>query len=409
MKSNVFIATALLALVLSAGFPDSDSFAQTDGAVISAPAPILTKGGKPVDWWFVFKFNAKSFPGCANDAVRTCSFGGKVQNYKGGYGQQYVYASSDNASLQRGDGCVGESESDPVAATFDEVYHGNYNYVIWNDQFYDDPMKNANSPWGHSKGLLAWDDAGNGFVMQVSTPSWPASGNERFPRKADGNTLGCITDNNVEVSQHFFALRLNKDDLIAVLQALQNASVATDPANPQLVHNGGPTDVRQEVTGLGLKSKGTSYTAVTLSTGVALISKASGLHVPPWQLVSATLNGAPLKAATWWTTPMIPSTDAHTAITCWDDSLGQPGAVEIALTGHWQNATFSLTGGPGADHNHAKIGISTDTNATYAIFGDMNQQGSLSGDCSSSQNGRGGIFYVLPSKVLNQSIANLLN
>jgi hypothetical protein len=30
-------------------------------APISAPTP-LTQGGKPVDWWFVFKFNAKSFP-----------------------------------------------------------------------------------------------------------------------------------------------------------------------------------------------------------------------------------------------------------------------------------------------------------------------------------------------------------
>src|SRR5947199_2640123 len=37
----------------------------------------------------------------------------------------------------------------------------------------------CSSPWGHSKGVLAWNDAGEGFVMQVSTPSWPASGSER--------------------------------------------------------------------------------------------------------------------------------------------------------------------------------------------------------------------------------------
>ena len=40
--------------------------------------------------------------------------------------------------------------------------------------------------------MLAWDDSGKGFVMQVSTPSWPGSGSEKRPRKNDGNTLGCV-------------------------------------------------------------------------------------------------------------------------------------------------------------------------------------------------------------------------
>jgi hypothetical protein len=71
--------------------------------------------------------------------------------------------------------------------------------------------------------------------MQVTTPSWPTSGSKKHPRTHDGNTLGCIDDDNVLVSQHFFALKLNKQDLIDVLRALQNASVVTDTANLQIV------------------------------------------------------------------------------------------------------------------------------------------------------------------------------
>jgi len=51
-------------------------------------------------------------------------------------------------------------------------------------------------------------------------------------------------------------------------------------------------------------------------------------------------------------------------------------------------------GGAGPNFNHAKIGVSISGNHNYAIFGDMNQQGSLSTNCKSSQNGRGGLFYV---------------
>ena len=40
------------------------------------------------------------------------------------------------------------------------------------------------------------------------TGSWPGSGSSAEPRKKDGNTLGYINDDNLEVSQHFFALKL---------------------------------------------------------------------------------------------------------------------------------------------------------------------------------------------------------
>lgn len=378
----------------------------------AAPAPLLSQG-HPVDWWFVFKFNSAKFPGCAAKAERACLFGGDVQKYKA-FSQQFVYASSENHMLQEGNDCVGDSTDDPVGATFGQVYDGSFYYMVWNDQFYNDPKisgcgASCSSPWGHSKGMVAWNDSGEGFVLQVTTPSWAASGSKDHPRETDGNTLGCVKDNDVQVSQHFFAVKLNKDDLVKVLKALQNASVVTDPANPQIVNNGGPEDVQELVKGMGVKSKSTDFMHETLSTGVQLISKPSAQHVPPWQAVSALLDGVPLRTATWWATPMIYSSTASTKIKCWDDSLGKPGAVAIATSGQWNGTEFGLKGGLGTNFNHAKLGVSTSGEKHYAIFGDMNQQGTLSGaNCGSSQNGRGGLFYVLDDADLSSSLSDLI-
>jgi hypothetical protein len=206
-RSKILFHAAIVVTFLSvfSGYPGHVGYA---GAADDSPVPLLEKG-HPVDWWFVFKFNSKSFPGCGGAAnePRECPFGGEVQQYT--FGQQFVYASSETPNLQKGGGCVGGTTTDPLGATFDEVYNNDYHYVLWNDQFYDDPAitgctQSCSSPWGHSKGLVAWNEAGEGLVLQVTTPSWPAAGSANFPRKTDGNTLGCIKDDDVEVSQHFF-------------------------------------------------------------------------------------------------------------------------------------------------------------------------------------------------------------
>jgi hypothetical protein len=398
-------------LIALPAYPEGDAKASN-----SAPAPLL-KAAHPVDWWFVFKFNASFLPGCATGASRACPFGGTVQTtpkYKT-FSQQFVYASSEHDVLQLGSDCVGDTTTDPLGATFDEVYNGSFHYVIWNDQFYDDPKisgctKECGAPWGHSKGMLAWNDAGDGLVMQVSTPSWPAAGSKRFPRKSDGNTLGCVADNDIDVSQHFFSLKLTKNDVVKVLGALQNASVVTDTKNPQIVSNGGPEDIQALVAGLGVKSKSTTFTIDRLSSEVQLISKPSNLNVPPWQLVSAALGGVPLRTASWWSSPEIYSTTASTKLACWNPTLGQPGAVEIATTGHWDGKEFGLTGGVGSNFNHSKIGVATAGPNHEAIFGDMNQQGDalVAGDCDSSQNGRGGLFYVIDDAGLFNSVRDLI-
>ena len=402
------LAVILLCVLCVTSLGAESAKEKSAAAPASGPTPLLTTT-QAVDWWFAFKLNAESFPSCGGTIARTCAFGGTVHTYHE-FGQQFAYASSADHTLRQGDGCIGDTVADPLGATFNQVYSGKFFYVLWNDQFYGDPMVTEASPWGHSKGMLAWNSDGTGFVLQVSTPDWPGSGSKQFPRKTDGNTLGCLNDNDVMVSQHFFALKLNKDDVVTVLKALQNASVVTDPTKHELVNNGGPADIQALVKGLGDKpSKSKAVIKETLSSGVVLISKPSDLQVPPWQMVSAQLGGVSLRAATWWAKPEIPTTTASTPIKCWDSSLGKPGAVEIATSGTWGGKTIGFDGIPEPDGNHAKIGVSTSGSHSYSIFGDMNQQGTLSGpNCKSSQNGRGGLFYVIDDKVLFGSISGLL-
>ena len=126
-------------------------------------------------------------------------------------------------------------------------------------------------------------------------------------------------------------------------------------------------------------------------------------------MVSAILGGSSLRTATWWATPQIYTTTSTTSITCWDSSLGDPGPVEIATTGQWDEKQFGLTGGPGQNFNHAKIGVSISGSEHYSIFGDMNQQGTVAGqNCGSSQNGRGGLFYVIDNAALSDGIKSLI-
>jgi hypothetical protein len=323
-------------------------------------------------------------------------------------------ASSKHPKLDPGAGCLGATLTDPVGATFEQIYNGSFFYVIWNDQFYGDPRvcgksANCDKPWGHSKGMLAWNDAGEGLVMQVSTPSWPGSGTNQILRKA-GNTLGCIsTNNNLRASQHFFALKLNKSDVMIVLKALWTASVATDPTKLQVVSNGGPKEIRDLVLMLGKRPENdVEILNERLSSGVQLIAKPSALHVPPWQMVSALLSSASERTATWWTRPKIPSTTKSTAIKCWDEAAigGPAGPVAIALTGEWQGNELKLY----APSNHAKIGVTSSGAHRYVIFGDLNQQGSIrpATKCDASQNGRGGLFFVLENATLHDSVSELI-
>ena len=398
-----------------------------------APTPLLSPGN-PVDWWFIFKFNSAEEPGQSKPDSMTGIFdvpGWKRPAYEDSgkkYSQQYLIASSADPTLKMSRSILGTTRTDPLGATFGQVYDGDFYYVLWNDQFYNDPLPRRGAPWGHSKGMVAWNDDGEGFVMQVSTPSWPASGSRKYPRKTDGNTLGFVSDDDIEVSQHFFALKLNSDDLHKVLSAMEHASVVTsiprqyNNTPSQLINNGGPASIQTLVRALGRRYTGTTCFNETLSSGVRLLSKPSAMAVAPWQLVSAQLGGVDLRVASWWAYPKIYSTKrSKTPPECWSSSLSVPGAVDIATTGVWtdpqtdKTIPLGLTGGSGARYNHAKFGVSTSAGTTLCIFGDMNQQGALAcGDayktqrCTSSQNGRGGMFFVLDHPQLFKSLSALL-
>lgn len=377
-------------------------------------SPLLA-AGNPVDWWFVFKFNGATFPCIESKEPNPGIFGGTPMDYGGGFSLNYACASSANATLQMGTGYLGTSVNDPLGATFNQIYQGTCNYVLWNDQFNNDPMPNEDTPWGHAKGVLAWDNTGAGFVIQVSTPSWPASGSAKYPRKTDGNTLGCVHDDDSMVSQHFFALTLTAADVATILAGLVNASVVTKPGDLQIVNAGGPANLQTLAKNLGTVSSSKTLMKQVLSSGVTFISKPSSLHVPPWQMVSAQLGSLPIRVASWWTDPMIYSTVAASLPNCWVSALGQPGAVQIATSGTWQGKSIGLQGGEGLTFNHAKVGVSLLPAQPLCIFGDMNQQGTLDGDgkgldasCASSQNGRGGTFYALQNPALFQSLTALL-
>jgi Deoxyribonuclease II len=388
----------------------------------TSPGPLLSQN-RPVDWWFAFKLNVGVFPGCGGDKERVCRFGGQTSFLKGAFGQEFLFASSDNGRLQSGNDCLGDETTDPVGATFDQVYNGSLNYVLWNDQFYGEPTiaatctlanDNCPGPWAHSKGMVAWNDAGEGFVMQVTTPDWPGSGSRLHPRSR-GNTLGCTKDNNVAFSQSFFAVKLSNQDLKAVLQGLQRASVATrlGSGGEQVVRNGGPSDIQALVSQLGQISDDKQVLRKTLSTGVTLVVKPSALHVPPWHMLSAVLGSTSLRVASWRGDDDYGSTRANsTSIECWDETLGNPGTIQIATSGSWDGQKFSLNAfGHQHDGNHAKIAVSIRGSQKYSIFGDMNAQGHLSGNkmqCAESQNGRGGLFFVVDDVTLHQSVTKLM-
>ena len=418
------------------------------GAAVAGPPEPMVAKGNPVEWWFVYKFNSyefkkdRPFVKCGADSgIRACPFDPKTGKKKGkvatefgsNVSQQYVFAfhrkgaqsRPEDSELAKGKGCLGMTMTDPVGATFDQIYHGSLNYLVWNDQFYDDPpiagcsKGKCDLPWGHSKGVLAWDDTGNGLIMQVTTPSWPGSGSEDFPRKL-GNTLGCVHDpNNLNNAQHFFSLKLNKNGVKAVLEGLANAGVATDWHTPQLARLRAPEDIVKLAKMVGVKPDPKKKTPATmrilqvrLADDVTMISKPSNLNVPPWQMVSALLDSEPERTATWWASPRIPSTDESTRIGCWEGELvtehKKPGRVDIAKSGHWETHEFGLIGG----QSHAKVGVTTAGSKHYTIFGDLNQQGTLNPvakvKCAKSQNARGGLFFVVENEGLFKTVSDLI-
>jgi hypothetical protein len=125
------------------------------------------------------------------------------------------------------------------------------------------------------------------------------------------------------------------------------------------------------------------------------------------------------RTATWSASPQIYSTVNSTNIGCkigckigcmtlntaFSMKNKQPGAVDIANTGMWNGHGIGLIGG----QNRAKIGVTTSGAKHYAIFGDLNQQGTIyPPHCERSQNGRGGMFFVVQNEDLFSTLSKLV-
>lgn len=376
--------------------------------VHAGPVP-LVDAQTPKAWWFAFKLNARKFP---TDLPKKCLFGGKKGPTP--VGQSYIMATQNEPNLKDGPGLLGTSDGDPLGATFEKIYNGKFHYIVWNDQFKDKPSIRGGGTWAHAKGMVAWDDSGEGLVLQVSTPNWPRSASADHPRTGDGNTLGCISSNNVAFSQHFFALKLSHADMVKVLHALQTASVVTDsrlkpdgtPMHPDIFNNGGPGDVQLAAKNVGVvRSTSDTPTIVKLDSGVRLIAKPSALVAPPWHVVSTVLDGEPLRVANWWGVHDMQDTAAGAHINCWPLDK-PPGTVTIVHHAKWHDADFSLelAAYTKPDGNHAKIGISDTDGKKLVVFGDENESGPWNSTtvegCARSQFQRGGLFFVVDSPKL---------
>src|SRR5205823_881461 len=109
---------------------------------------------EPHTWVLAFKLNGQTFP---TPPVSTCLFGGTPQHKTASL--QYALAQSDFSALLPGPGLIGTGLSDPVGATFNEIYNSALNFIVWNDQLYGHPViagcgTSCSGPWGHSKGVI---------------------------------------------------------------------------------------------------------------------------------------------------------------------------------------------------------------------------------------------------------------
>ncbi len=118
------------------------------------------------------------------------------------------------------------------------------------------------------------------------------------PRKTDGNTLGCVTDNDVLSQPAFFRAETQQGRCCRCTEGSGECECGNGPDKTSnreqrrtSRHSGSWCVALEKYPGAQ------TATMARLSSGVVLISKPSDLNVPPWQMVSALLSGEPLRVA----------------------------------------------------------------------------------------------------------------
>lgn len=84
-----------------------------------------------------------------------------------------------------------------IGATITRAYANNA--LFWND---DTPTGSLTSNFAHSKGVVAFDAAGNGFVLYHSVPKFPTLVTYSYPTSGErfGQSFICVTVNSASVS-----------------------------------------------------------------------------------------------------------------------------------------------------------------------------------------------------------------
>lgn len=134
------------------------------------------QGGKPVDWWFMYKLPE----GCGPAPAR-------------GFNYLYFDADSDRAlhlsdkSLETGDSALHN--------TLAAVFESDASYLLYNDE---NPMPGTsdNDTRGHCKGMLALDpNSHSGLLLVHSTPRFPHPEQVELPddERKYGQTYLCIS------------------------------------------------------------------------------------------------------------------------------------------------------------------------------------------------------------------------
>ncbi|OQR98163.1 hypothetical protein ACHHYP_09047 [Achlya hypogyna] len=447
MRHLVFVA----ACVAAKTSPHPTTLAP-EGVEIDA----LDGHGNAVDWWAIIKLPSQvttaagkkvqshcdcPTPACSSDASRAS-------------GLCYLYADSKNATFRYfrdlGYGCLGQGGNDPLSQTIKQKQMAPY-WAYYNDQFYaiaagasaSRQCSGTSAFNAHAKGMVAFDAVTGGFALQSSIPNFP---DPSPPPATDAFVpLGCQDENNVQYSQHLFAMSLGPEGIERLGHGLQAARVcsanfykadAAFMASASLAAAAVPASVQSMADALTkpklarTASKTLAYTTKAGSP-VTSVFKAGTDALPPWALAAHALQ-TDVSAATWWDgaygTPTLCAGDVYADAPlgfCLQSplALGTDGTfaynVENLVSATFPlpsgDVSWSLLGGVGAGGNHAKWGLSTPRaakagEAQLSVFADLNMEGfPCSGSCSGSQGGRGGAFHALSVPALHDSLASLVS
>nr|AIG56182.1 secreted protein [Achlya hypogyna] len=362
----------------------------------------LDGDGRPVAWWFVLKLPAQVrsatgtfMPTPCDCAPPACA---SPEEPLRAHGLCYLYADANNPVLRHfrdvGYDCLGQGGRDPVSQTLRQKQTATH-WGYFNDQLNGLAFMQqkslvcggSSSFNAHSKGMVAFEAATGGFVLQTSTPNFPDPSSPAFV------PLGCQADNNVEYAQHLFAMSLDAAELLTLATGWQSARLCSANhyhtlhdllVSPSLANASSSLPPVAQAVARALveerltPSASSQKTVVTKGSPVAVsgLFKSHRAQVPPWAM-AASAYASDVSVASWWDenfgTPTLCDGDAFGAAAesfCLRSLEGEgvhlrpdgtfPFNVENLMEASWKLPTgdvvsWSLQGGRVRDGNHGGL------------------------------------------------------